>query len=118
MHKEILLDGSPTYPNAKTAPFRVFDVDEKPHWDYLFLGDTMWFESSHDMRNFLRALLEKCFATDLVMGEVEIFEMKLRFSASRVLVSNGGLWIVIEARNCTAIVVDSFKTRSEAEQLL
>jgi hypothetical protein len=117
MHKEILLDGSPAHPNAKAAPFRIFELENQSHWQYLLSGETLRFEKTHDMRNFIRGLLEKCFDAFPEMGDIDVFQVCQRFSCTRAMIRNNGFWHVIDVRNCTA-VLQSFDKRSDAEELV
>ncbi|MCC3836077.1 hypothetical protein [Vibrio parahaemolyticus] len=118
MHKEILMDGSPTYPNAKAAPFRVFDLENLSHWLYLLSGETLWFESVHDMHNFIRGLLDRCFEAFPEMDGIDVFQVCFRFSCTRAMIRYNGLWHVIDVRNCTVVLIKSLDKRADAEELV
>mgnify|MGYP005723821213 CR=1 FL=1 len=118
MHKEILMDGNPTHPNAIVAPFRVFELENLSHWQYLLSGKTLRFENTLDMRNFIRGLLEKCFDAFPEMADIDVFQVCNRFSCTRAMIRNNELWHVIDVRNCTASLIKSFDKRSDAEELV
>ncbi|MEH6454892.1 MAG: hypothetical protein V7749_01090 [Cocleimonas sp.] len=116
MHSQILMDKTPSYPNANPAPFRIFDMEQESHWDYLLSKETLWFEEMIDMQNMLLALHHRCFCnTDI---EVDLLIMKVTTigSVSRVLILKDRLWYLVELRNCTAVMMETYENRQEAEK--
>ena len=107
-HKEIIMDKS------KSSPFRIFDVNLAKCWDYFLSEETLYFESNHDMHNFLLVLHRACFCCyNIDNTDILICETSSAPHATRVKVFSNRLWYLVEVRNCTSVVLKKSAYRSD-----
>lgn len=117
MHPEIIMAITPSHPDAKPAPFRIFDMQKESHWNYLLSGETLWFEAMIDMQNMLLALHHRCFCDVNTEVDLTLFKVSTLGSVTRFILFKGRLeWFVVEIRNCTAKMIGVYESRQEAEK--